>query len=196
MRLAFLAPLFAAFSFFHHGPTYNEMVTRAQSSVVRIMGVSDEGTQYVCTGFVIGLNRVLTASHCVSDAMIADGQGVNLLKRDPALDLAVLNILTVKPVLRLRDSQPERFESVTPMGYAFGWTTIYADPSHVVLMDISPNEDMAPGLILDSPCIHGQSGGPMIDDNGQVIGVILATSKNTCYGVGTALVRAFLVGVK
>lgn len=195
MRVALLAPLVAFLSFFH-GPSYPAAVTRVQSSIVRITGATDEGGTYVCTGFVIAPNRVLTAAHCVADAMIADGTSVNVLKKDTSTDLAVLNVFSPKSPLVLRERQAERFENATPIGYAFGWTTIYAMQAHVALVDISPAEDIAPGLILDQACIGGQSGGPIVDDTGSVIGIVQQSAKSTCFGVGTLIIRAFLVGVK
>lgn len=181
------------FLFHSHLTTFTKMVDKVSSSVIRITGVEEEG-HFTCTGFVIAANRVLTAGHCAGAEMNADGQAATILKVDEMNDLMLLQVSTAKHALQLRTSPLVRFEEVTSIGYGFGWTQLTVLHNDVMLVTHIPAMGIAPGIITQTEYIGGMSGGPVVDSHGRVIGMVQRGGRGTGYGVGTLIMRAFLLG--
>ena len=199
MKHLIVAAFTAFLSLFQsHVTTYTKMVDRVSASVVRITVVMDEG-QHTCSGEVIGVNRVLTAGHCFGESIQADGIQAKVLKVDKWADLMVLSVLTSKPAIEFRDSDVVRFEDLTAIGYAFGWSKLSVTQVRAYLLNIDPfdaNNEMAPGLIVQGTYIGGMSGGPVVDADGRMVGIVQQANQGIGYGVGTQLMRAFLLGVQ
>lgn len=191
----FLASLVAVFSLLHGSKTYTEVIDRVQSSLVRVTGVTaDSDEHYVCSGFVVAPLRVLTAAHCVSPQMYADGSVATVLKSDDYYDLAVVSTDTMKPVLTFRDKPVARFELLSSIGYAFGWSILTVIEERVLIVDLSPSDDAAAGTITQPGAIGGMSGGPVVDVDGRVVGIVQRSNHGVGYGVGVLVMRAFLLG--
>jgi S1-C subfamily serine protease len=176
------------------GTPYSRMVDRVSASVVR---VTDADDTYVCSGFVIAPQRVLTANHCLDgETILADGITAKILHHDTYYDLGVLEVKINKPALLFRDYEVERFEKFTAIGYAFGWTRLSAKEERVENVNLSPKNELPPGLIVQNGYIGGMSGGPLVDDNGYLVGIMQQTNDGVGYGVGVLLIRAFLLGIE
>jgi S1-C subfamily serine protease len=179
------------------------MVDRVSSSIVRITGEKDMMAHYgpvhsgyVCSGFVFRPHQVLTAHHCLGENLRADGVLVKkVLKIDEYYDLALLAVDTQKSALVLRDTPVVRFEPVTAIGYAWGWNRLTVLQVRVFLVDMSPDEMTAPGLITQGGAIGGMSGGPVVDSNGQVVCIVQHSNEGIGHGVGVQIIRVFLLGV-
>lgn len=203
-----LIPFLALGGLFHsHQTTYTKMVDRVQSSIIRVTGEKDFMTQfgpmhgmYVCTGEVIDQDRVLTAGHCAGDAMTADGQPAKLLKVDEHADLALLETATHKPFLHFSHSHVKRFDTLTAIGYAFGINVITVLDVKAFLFDITPpweaaDEKSAPGMLMQNSVIGGMSGGPIVNQKGQQVGIVQQGGEGISYGVDITQIEAFLEGV-
>lgn len=184
---------------------HTRMLDVVASSVVRIGGQRDVRMptgqiatfEYVCTGEVIGVHRVLTAAHCLGDVITADGLPVKVLARNEDVDLMLLDTPTTKPAMPLRDATVVRRELVTGVGYGYGLSTLTVLDATVILVDRpSPFADdpTPPGITVDRSWLHGMSGGPLVDLDGQMVGILQETDGHTGYGVGTLIIRAFLLG--
>jgi hypothetical protein len=186
--------------FVHHPSPQQRHIDRAQASLIRITGTEDVPgfgpVPYVCSGFVVAEHRVLTAAHCIGNEMQGDGTATTVLKVDMGLvDLALLGSQTGKAPLALRDSAPRPGDAVVGVGYAWGWTRPMARHGVVVFADYSPDVDQwAAGLFVDGGFIGGMSGGPILDADGFVVGIVQQSNEGTGYGVGALLIRAFLLG--
>lgn len=179
--------------------SYTRMVDRVTGSIVRIEGTDKEGGGHVCTGEVIGVvnhvDRVLTAGHCTGETMTADGHPATILKSDDYYDLLLLSVPDLdKPVVSMRDLSVVRYEDLTAIGYAFGFDQVIALNVRAVLVDYAPTKQMAPGLLVQFEYVRGMSGGPVVDHNGQMVGIVQQGNSGIGYGVSTVLIRAFLLG--
>jgi len=176
------------------------MVDRVSASVVRITGVEksedgEPGRDMVCTGEVIGHNRVLTAGHCVGLRMLADGEKAVVLKTDDLYDLALLGTEThKKPAIVFRDINVSRFEQLTAIGYAWGINKLTVLDVRAFLVDLAPTKRMAPGIIVQGGYVGGMSGGPVVDQKGQQVGIVQQSNDGVGYGVGIQIIRVFLLG--
>lgn len=178
------------------------MVDRVSMSIVRITGEREvEGwfgaqqVTYTCSGEVIAINRVLTAAHCVGEKLLSDGTVATPLSVNEDMDLALLQTKTSKPALVRRETQVLRYEPLTAIGYAWGLTSLSALSVTPFLIDITPEKGLSPGILVQPAYIGGMSGGPVVDESGQMIGIVQAsTPEGVGYGVGVKLIEAFLVG--
>lgn len=201
MLTKILAPFLLILHLLGTHPQTTKMVDQVSSSVVRITGEADEMTMfgpehvhYICSGEVIAPNRVLTAAHCVGENMLSDGVKAVALKIDKKTDLALLVTLTDKPALTFRNEDPIRFESLTAVGYAFGMEKLTALSVRVLIVSVAPFDDMVPGILVQPGYVGGMSGGPVVDADGVMVGIIQASADGIGYGVGNTLIKAFLVG--
>lgn len=174
------------------------------ASVIRITGeqdypsfLGDQTGPYVCSGFVVGKNLVLTAKHCIGTDMRADGTPVSKIVKqsDSATDLALLSVPTYKKSLTFENNSPGVYDQLLAMGYGFGFDRQIVVMCRVIAVDYSPGEDMAPGIFVMGNYIGGMSGGPVVNQHGDVVGIAQRANEGVGYGVGTLLIRAFLLGI-
>lgn len=147
------------------------------------------------SGFVIdAVGHVVTNNHVIKDADIievtfpsGDTFEAELVGRDPATDIAVLKIDTGKdlPFVSFGDSdKSEVGEWVIAIGNPFGYS------GSVAAGIISArNRDISHGsyddfIQTDVAINRGNSGGPLFDMDGNVIGVNTAILSPTGYSVG------------
>ena len=197
MKVLVLSLLTAFFGLFtSHQTAYTKMVDRVSSSVVRIIAVKDDGL-HTCSGEVIGVNLVLTAAHCVGDTMSVDGIPAKVLKGDAYFDLLLLSVPTTKPAIRFRSSNVVRYEDLTAIGYAFGWTKLSVLQVRAYLLNIDPFDSenaKAPGIVTQGAFIPGMSGGPVVDADGEMVSMAQQANGGVGFGVGVQLIKAFLLG--
>lgn len=166
------------------GPTLDEILEVAQAAIVHVesSGGTGSGTIFDTLGYV------LTAEHVVgADASVtvthADGKEERglVVGRDELRDLAVLKIsggehLTALPLGSLEDVAEG--DQVVTAGYtAFndGTTSTYGIVSGVI-----PHEQEQYTYLQTDATFHvGQSGGPVITDEGYVVGIISRSPATT-----------------
>lgn len=180
-------------------------VVRAEASVVKVRGTNSCGRGIEGSGFVIGTGYLMTNAHVVAGVsrpqVIVDGQPVNgnVVLYDPEIDVAVISFASggLTPLPFTTAGQPG--EGVAILGYPEDGP-----------FDIEPGRIRAqqrlrsPDIYGDGTVIRdvyslrglvrpGNSGGPIVDSNGEVAGVVFAasvTDRDTGYALAASQVKA------
>lgn len=143
------------------------------------------------TGFVIGPNYVVTNHHVIEDAAeIAlmnpknneEFFAAKVVASDAVVDLAILQCLNLDaPSLRLRCTMPSRGTELLSLGYPWAHLLglgIKSTRGAVVAVPVG-NE---PRFLYDAIVNSGNSGGPLVDRSGSVVGVTVARRSGSGAG--------------
>lgn len=152
------------------------------------------------SGFIISSDgTIVTNNHVIdgaSDIMVTLDDGTELpatlVGRDAKSDLAVLKIRAGKPLPTVAWGDSDRLRAGDPIlaiGNPFGiGTTVTAGIVSARGRDLNsgPYDDF---LQIDAPINHGNSGGPLVDTNGTVVGINTAiySPNGGSVGVGFAI---------
>lgn len=135
------------------------------------------------TGFIVAEGRVLTNHHVIDGCqrvvgVLANRRRVDLSigPRDARRDLAILaGPRDLGPALPFRDAAPRRGDEVVTYGFPLtgilgsGPTLTTGEISALTGLRDDPNT-----MIISAPVQSGNSGGPLLDRAGNVLGVIVA----------------------
>lgn len=166
------------------------VVAASRSSVVKIRGIAP-GCQKVLegTGFVVAPNRVMSNAHVVagSDSVTVDVDGQSyeavVVSYDPNADISILDVpdLPSQPLQFVDEPAPSGTDAVV-MGYPGGGDFL-ATPARIREIielngpDIYQTTTVAREVYTVRATIRqGNSGGPMIDRNGEVLGVVFGAA--------------------
>ena len=163
-----------------------DLIRLVEPSVVSVEAESDRG-RALGTGFLVGLgNTIVTNRHVVADAgsvtvTFADGvrvKALGCLALSSEKDLALLRIehLEGRRPLRLAPACPEKGEAVAaignPQGLAFTTTNgIISAIRHGEELERFSGQWKATILQTTAPISEGNSGGPLVNMSGEVVGV-------------------------
>ncbi|MBS4727360.1 trypsin-like peptidase domain-containing protein [Mycobacterium sp. SM1] len=191
---------------------FAKVAAATADSVVTVESVSDqEGTQG--SGVVVdGRGYIVTNNHVISEAannpsqwkttvVFNDGKEVpaNLVGRDPKTDLAVLKVDNVNnlTVARLGDSDKLRVgDEVLAAGAPLG---LRSTVTHGIISALhrpvplsgegSDTDTVIDAVQTDASINHGNSGGPLINMDSQVIGINTAgkSLSDSASGLGFAI---------
>ena len=180
----------------HHGHRGGDVPGRREWVSPFGPGGSSQQAQAEGTGFVYDKSGdIVTAAHVVSGATkisvrFSDGTTAKatLVGSDPSTDTAVIKVSVsaskLTPIALANSSTVEPGEGVVAIGSPFGYAeSITAGIVSAVDRDIeAPNGYTIPNAIqTDAAINHGNSGGPLINSSGDVIGVNvqIATATRT-----------------
>jgi S1-C subfamily serine protease len=191
---------------------FAKVAAAVADSVVTIQSVSDqEGMQG--SGFVVdGRGYIVTNNHVISEAannpsqfkttvVFNDGKEVpaNLVGRDPKTDLAVLKVDNVNnlSVAKLGDSDKVKVgDEVLAAGAPLG---LRSTVTHGIISALhrpiplsgegSDTDTVIDAIQTDASINHGNSGGPLINMDSQVIGINTAgkSLSDSASGLGFAI---------
>jgi S1-C subfamily serine protease len=167
--------------------------------VVRVTVAVDGLLPEVATGVATGDGRVLTVAHALSGGRAVEvaGRPARVVRLDRRLDLAVLAVPGLRaPAVRfggaaerigipvLRDGGPRRLTGSIRRRVLVRWRDQPTDPSRA-----------RPGLEVAARIGPGDSGAPVVDGRGRLLGVLYARSgdrEGTAWAVAASGVRAVL----
>ncbi|MGE7113802.1 S1C family serine protease [Lysinibacillus sp. NPDC047702] len=162
-----------------------EDIKTYKKSVVEVSTGSSKGT-----GFSISPDGlIITNAHVVEDALtlsvIFPEEGImqaKLVQSYPDVDLAILKVTGDKlPSLPLaRDPTYSRNEHVYFIGNPLAFTGIANEGT--LLESIQLEDWKEPVMMMKAPVYRGNSGSPVLNSDGEVIGIVFATMKKEPYG--------------
>jgi S1-C subfamily serine protease len=167
------------------GMSISEIYKRAAPGVVQITSTSS-GSEALGSGFVVDkAGHIVTNYHVVQGADTIrvsfsnrDTVQAKVIGTDPTTDLAVLQVSTrasgLTPLPLGNSDRIEVGDEVVAIGNPFGLdrTATAGIVSALQRVISSPNDFSIDHVIqTDAPINHGNSGGPLLDSEGEVIGV-------------------------
>jgi hypothetical protein len=179
-----------------------EVARHAMPSVVLIEITRNDGAQGMGTGFVVDrVGRIVTNWHVIEDAAsgvvhVNDGQritDVKVLAVDKEHDLAILYVkargLTPLP---LAPGLPAPGEKIVAIGHPRGLTNTISDG---IVSAIRADGVRDREIQMTVPISPGNSGGPVLNEYGQVVGVSVKTridGQNLNFAVPVGYIKALL----
>ena len=171
------------------------VLRRAQEVTVRIrtLGCDRLG---LGSGFVLPGDRVVTNRHVVEeprDVTVNTWDGRSLRAEVSGIavdsDLAVLQLRGASdlPVAELRTEPVERGEPVIVVGYPGGGPATVSTGRVVSLIEGELLGEPADVIRVDAEIQQGNSGGPLLDEEGRVIGIVFALDAGSGDGLAVPI---------
>jgi S1-C subfamily serine protease len=196
--LRLLAIIFLAFMALGPAPAAKEKtnqelyrIVNASLVIVQVPKTEDPtSSDSTCGGVVVDTfnGRVLTAEHCVVEGrpVVVDGAPSEIIRKDD--EFALVSIPpTTKPAIALATREPDYGDDIIGMGFGYGFKTFMARSV----------AQLVGGMIgVDGLFAPGMSGGPMVNRQGELVGIVQMNVSGPFYtlGVGSGLdrIKAFL----
>lgn len=151
-----------------------------------IVAIHNRDRSIYCSGFVIDHERqyVQSAFHCIDGAeshnleVLVDGQDVTLLYADRKLDLVVMRTKTSKPALIAAQRNTGPGNIVHAIGHAQGLQHMTFRSGLTLATDSRLGQ-----FALQPILIGGMSGGPIVNSQGEVVGIVQGGYRGKGYDV-------------
>jgi regulator of sirC expression with transglutaminase-like and TPR domain len=161
-----------------------EISESARPSLVKITQVGREGPYGIGSGFVIdGAGLIATNRHVIGEGRrikieTSDGKEhevIEVVASDVRLDLAILRVTTkgLKPLELGDSSQARQGQPIVAMGNPMGMTYSVVEG---IISEPQREIEGQPMLQLAVPIEQGNSGGPLLDRQGRVLGLLTLKS--------------------
>jgi S1-C subfamily serine protease len=130
--------------------------------------------------FISDTGHIITNWHVAKGCTslnIASGARLSIVASDPALDLALLQAKGVKPhaVASMRDTDTVLGEPIIVFGFPLtGLLSSSGNLSTGIVSATAGIRDNPRHVQISAPVQPGNSGGPMLDQSGSVVGVVVA----------------------
>jgi S1-C subfamily serine protease len=176
---------------------WSAVAERVQKSIVFV-----ETKNGRCTGFVVHSDRrskdgepvdlVLTAAHCDGPELLADQRPATVVNKNEKKDLLVLEVEdTERPFLQVAKSDPKQGDEVVSYGFGYGLdrpmlrrSMISDDKTYIPEGGIG-----GPLMATDISFVPGMSGGPVVNEKGEVVMMVQMGTSMVGFGVGAETIR-------
>lgn len=166
---------FVLFTPLHAANSWSVVAEKVEKSLT-FLQVGEEGS---CTAFSINEKQdyVLTANHCFGNDveakdLLVDNTPAKLIARDQKRDLMVLYVKGLdKPAIHLAKNDPKVGDEMASYGYGYALSKPLFRTTHASAIDTdeTPNQ-----IITDSDFTPGQSGGPVVNEDGDLVMIVQA----------------------
>jgi S1-C subfamily serine protease len=182
-----------------HAADWAALVKALEKSVVTIER-NDAGVS--CTGFIINsrakdkddddVDYVLTAAHCEAAKLWADQSVATIIAKNKEKDLIVLSIEdSDRPALKLAKENPKVGDEAASFGYGYGLERPLFRLTHISAETYIPYDGIGgPLFMTDATFVGGQSGGPVINADGEVVMMVQLGTNSVGMGVGAETIRS------
>jgi hypothetical protein len=158
-------------------------------------------------GHIVSNNHVIDACHTVNINYQGDAKPAKVISRDRANDLALLQVdINPKDIFVISNNDAMLLEEVYVAGYPFGKSVSSSiKVTKGVVSSLSGLGDNFSNIQIDAALQPGNSGGPIINNEGKVIGVAVAKldfkqtiktygaiPENINFGVKSSVVNSFV----
>jgi S1-C subfamily serine protease len=133
------------------------------------------------TGFYVSeMGHIVTNWHVAKDCralQTASGASLRVLASDAAADLALLQVAGVRPSASASFSQADAVLGESVIVFGFPLTGLLASSGNLTTGIVSATaglHDNPRHLQISAPVQPGNSGGPLLDQSGNVVGVVVA----------------------
>lgn len=171
--------------------SWQDVAARVNNSVVQI--VSPDGK---CTGFVVNAAKhyVQSAAHCYSTEHVWVDRVIGIpISVDDAKDLMILEVKNLDPEkveLKLAAKNPVIMQEVMSVGFGYGMERPQNRSAKVSDVAMVVNGLSGPFVAVNVAFTPGQSGGPVVDANGEVVSIVQRGDDGTLgLGVGAETMR-------
>lgn len=155
----------------------------------------------LCTGFVINTDAdekedrdyIATANHCEGPKLYADNSPARIVSKVTKQDLLVLEVEdTGRPALKLAKEDPKTGEEVASYGYGYGFERPMFRVTHIADNKTYIPEDGigGPFFVTDATFVPGQSGGPVVNADGEVVMMVQMGTNSVGIGVGAETIKS------
>lgn len=187
LGLSLMVPLQAA--------DWSDVVKQVEKSIVYL-----EGSSGSCTAWVINVEKhyLLTAAHCDQESIWVDRVKATVIAKDTKKDLMVLEAKELdpaRPALKLAAKNPGRGQEVMSAGYGYALERPFFRKASVQDDQLMiPEAGIGgPYISTDASFVPGQSGGPVVNIDGEAVAIVQRGDGGTTgLGVGAELIRTLM----
>jgi S1-C subfamily serine protease len=174
--------------------TWVDTAGKVAKSTAEVTIFENGAIEGYCTAFSINdaKDYFLTADHCYGEYMTVDGMNAYAIWGDPDADLMLLVVPDSGegryPALTLAKEMPKQGQPAAALGYGFGTIGTTFMAGYVVQPDtIIPIQPFngEQHYTITNITIPGMSGGPVFNDNGEIISIV--QMGNSQIGIGRTL---------
>lgn len=145
-----------------------------------------------CSGFSIDEKRhyFLTAGHCDDEKLTIDGTMAIKMFKDERKDLMVLRSAQVdKPALKLSNDSLAVGDEVASFGFGFALEQPMFRIHHVSIVGLQIEDLSGPFVMFDTQFIPGQSGGPVVNQAGDIVAIVQRGGDGVGIGVDAKVIK-------
>lgn len=175
--------------------SWSPVAVKVEKSLA-FLAVGNDGS---CTAFSINRAKdyVLTANHCFGtnvkgEDLLVDNTPAVLVSRDQKHDLMVLAVAGLdKPAIHLAKTNPEVGDQVASYGFGLGLERPLFRVTYVSSTDTVIDGSGLPDhlIAVDAQFVPGQSGGPVVDSDGNLVMMVEAGGQGIGLGPGVETIK-------
>ncbi len=171
-------------------PDWTATADKLAQSLVTV--VSNQGS---CTGWILNDHAkndkdwIVTAAHCDGTDLYADNAPAKVVMKDRKHDLMVLEVEDLdRPAVKLSGKAPQLAEEILSFGFGYGLEKPMVRIAHISNTSIElPELEGGPFVMIDAAYVPGQSGGPVVNAQGEIVSIV--QQANGVLGIGVDAVR-------